>query len=215
MVGSMKSEAVQKRYDWYSRFYDIFESPMEQMTFKHLQKEVIGSLRGNILEVGVGTGKNVPYYTTSSEVIGIDISPQMLRKAKEKLIIFRGKSIEFHQMNVQQLKFEENKFDTVVCTFVLCSVPDPIIAVKEMLRVLKPDGQLILLEHVLSKMPLLKVVLKIFNPFTRGIFGYNIDRDTITNLKQGNSLILKDQNLTKTDILKFLICQKPVSNFQD
>ena len=105
-------------------------------------------------------------------------------------------------------KFEDNNFDTVVCTFVLCSVPNPVVAVKEMLRVLKPDGRLILLEHVLSKMPLIAFIQRLFNPFTRGIFGYNIDRDTVTYLKQGNALILKDQNLTKSDILKFLICKK-------
>jgi ubiquinone/menaquinone biosynthesis C-methylase UbiE len=211
----MRIEAVRKRYDWYSRFYDIFESPMEQMTFRHLRKEVIGSLNGKILEVGVGTGKNVPYYPSSSEVIGIDISPQMLRKTKEKVTMFRGRSIKLSQMNVQHLTFAENYFDTVVCTFVLCSVPDPIIAVKEMLRVLKPDGQLILLEHVLSKIPLIAVIQKLFNPFTRGIFGYNIDRDTITNLKYGNALIFKIQNLTKTDILKFLICKKPIFDFKE
>jgi ubiquinone/menaquinone biosynthesis C-methylase UbiE len=211
----MRIEAVRKRYDWYSRFYDIFESPMEQMTFRHLRKEVIGSLNGKILEVGVGTGKNVPYYPSSSEVIGIDISPQMLRKTKEKVTMFRGRSIKLSQMNVQHLTFAENYFDTVVCTFVLCSVPDPIIAVREMLRVLKPDGQLILLEHVLSKIPLIAVIQKLFNPFTRGIFGYNIDRDTITNLKYGNALIFKIQNLTKTDILKFLICKKPIFDFKE
>jgi ubiquinone/menaquinone biosynthesis C-methylase UbiE len=211
----MRIEAVRKRYDWYSRFYDIFESPMEQMTFRHLRKEVIGSLNGKILEVGVGTGKNVPYYPSSSEVIGIDISPQMLRKSKEKVTMFRGRSIKLSQMNVQHLTFAENYFDTVVCTFVLCSVPDPIIAVREMLRVLKPDGQLILLEHVLSKIPLIAVIQKLFNPFTRGIFGYNIDRDTITNLKYGNALIFKIQNLTKTDILKFLICKKPIFDFKE
>jgi demethylmenaquinone methyltransferase/2-methoxy-6-polyprenyl-1,4-benzoquinol methylase len=132
----------------------------------------------------------------------------MLRKAEEKVYLFMGKFITLRRMNVQHLTFKDNTFDTVVCTFVLCSVPDPIIAVKEMLRVLKPNGQIILLEHVLSKMPLIALIQKIFNPFTRGIFGYNIDRDTITNLRKGNAFILNNHNLTKTDILKLIICKK-------
>jgi demethylmenaquinone methyltransferase/2-methoxy-6-polyprenyl-1,4-benzoquinol methylase len=115
-------------------------------------------------------------------------------------------------MNAEQLMFEDDTFDIVVCTFVLCSVPNPIQAIQEMFRVLKPKGKLILLEHVLSEMPLISFVQKVFNPFTRGIFGYNIDRDTIRNIKRGHAIILKNQNLTRTDILKFFVCEKPSPN---
>jgi ubiquinone/menaquinone biosynthesis C-methylase UbiE len=204
----MRIEAVQKRYDWYSRFYDKFEAPIEQMAFKSIRKKVIGALSGQILEVGVGSGKNLPYYRSSTHVIGIDISPQMLRKAQEKSATFHGEFIELQRMNVEQLIFENDTFDIVVCTFVLCSVPNPIQAIQEIFRVLKPNRRLILLEHVLSKMSLISFLQKVFNPFTRGIFGYNIDRDTIRNIKRGHGIILKDQNLTKTDILKLIICEK-------
>ncbi|MHA2225062.1 MAG: class I SAM-dependent methyltransferase [Candidatus Hodarchaeales archaeon] len=204
----MKIEAVQKRYDWYSRFYDKFEAPMEQMAFKPLRKKVIGSLYGQILEVGVGSGKNLPYYRSSARVIGIDISPQMLKKVREKNSTFHGESLELKRMNAEQLMLKDATFDIVVCTFVLCSVPNPIQAIQEMFRVLKPNGRLILLEHVLSEMPLLAFLQKVFNPFTRGIFGYNIDRDTVKNIKRVKGVIVNDQNLTKTDILKFIVCRK-------
>lgn len=204
----MKIDAVQKRYDRYSRFYDKFEGAMEQMAFKSIRKKVIGALSGQILEIGVGSGKNLPYYRSSAQVVGIDISPQMLRKAREKVSAFHGEYLELKRMNAEQLMFENDTFDIVVCTFVLCSVPNPIQAIQEMLRVLKPNGRLILLEHVLSEMPLIAFVQKVFNPFTRGIFGYNIDRDTVKNIKRGHGVILKNQNLTKTDILKFIVCEK-------
>lgn len=204
----MDIKAVQKRYDWYSRFYDTFEASMEQMVFRNLRRQIIGSLHGLILEVGIGTGKNIPYYQSQARVIGIDISPKMLIKAQQKVSSFRGVNIELKQMNVENLAFEDGTFDTVICTFVLCSVPDPIRAIQEMLRVLKPNGHLLLLEHVLSQMPLIALFQKLFNPFTRGIFGYNIDRDTVRNIERGHGIILKDQNLTKTDILKFLACKK-------
>jgi ubiquinone/menaquinone biosynthesis C-methylase UbiE len=208
----MRIEVVQKRYDWYSRFYDKFEAPMEQMAFKPIRKTVIGALSGQILEVGVGSGKNLPYYRSSARVIGIDISPQMLRKAQEKSATFHGESLELKRMNVEQLMFEDDTFDIVVCTFVLCSVTNPIQAIQEIFRVLKPNGRLILLEHVLSKIPLIAFIQKVFNPFTRGIFSYNIDRDTVKNIERGHGIILKNQNLTKTDILKFIVCEKSHPN---
>jgi ubiquinone/menaquinone biosynthesis C-methylase UbiE len=90
----MRIKAVQKRYDWYSRFYDKFEAPMEQIAFKYIREKVLGALSGQILEIGVGSGKNLPYYRSSTRVIGIDISPQMLRKAQERSATFHGEFLK-------------------------------------------------------------------------------------------------------------------------
>ncbi|MFW9854018.1 MAG: class I SAM-dependent methyltransferase [Candidatus Thorarchaeota archaeon] len=211
----MNISSVRKRYDWYSRFYDKFEQPMEQMVFRDLRSLIIGALKGKILEVGVGTGKNIQYYQSHTQVIGVDISPNMLKKAKQKISSFHGNKIELKLMDAEELSFKDETFNIVLCTFVLCSVPNPANAIQEMLRVLRSRGRLILLEHVLSKMSLIAYLQKIANPFTRGIFGFNIDRDTLEILKQENVLILKDQNLTKTDILKFLVCEKPNQKIVD
>ncbi|MFX0095702.1 MAG: class I SAM-dependent methyltransferase [Candidatus Hodarchaeota archaeon] len=206
----MKTESVKKKYNWYSKIYDRFEAPMEEMIFQDLRKQIIGSLKGLILEIGVGTGKNLPYYHSQAHVIGIDISPGMLARANQKVSTFQGKELQLRLMNGEHLDFRDNSFDNIICTFVLCSVSDPIRAIEEMLRVLKKEGRLILLEHVLSKMPLIALGQKLLNPFIRGIFGFNIDRDTISNVKKNKTVILKDQNLTKTDILKFIVCKKPI-----
>ncbi|MFW9990599.1 MAG: class I SAM-dependent methyltransferase [Candidatus Odinarchaeota archaeon] len=204
----MKLEAVRKRYDRYSRFYDRFEGRMEQIVFQNLREQVIGSLKGNVLEIGVGTGKNLPHYHPGTEVTGIDISRGMLVKARNRLPLFRGESIELRLMDAGELAFNDGMFDTVVCTFVLCSVPAPVRAVTEMLRVLKPGGWIILLEHVLSKMPLVALGQRLLNPLTRGLLGYNIDRDTVNILRRASAVIMKDQDLTKTDLLKLIICRR-------
>jgi len=201
-------KTIQKRYDWYSSFYDKFEAPMEQMAFSLLRTKVMGSLKGNVLEVGVGTGKNLPYYRSRTKVTGIDISPGMLGKAKKKVRTLRLKNIELRLMNAEKMSFEDETFDTVVCTFVLCSVPEPVKAIKEMLRVLKPNGNIIMLEHVISQMPLMALFQKVFNPFTRGIFGFNIDRDTVDNVRKAGGVLKKDKNLTRTDILKLVVFVK-------
>ncbi|MHA1214987.1 MAG: class I SAM-dependent methyltransferase [Candidatus Hodarchaeales archaeon] len=204
----MELKTIQKRYDWYSSFYDKFEAPMEQMAFSLLRTKVMGSLKGNVLEVGVGTGKNLPYYRSRTKVTGIDISPGMLGKAKKKVRTLRLKNIELRLMNAEKMSFEDETFDTVVCTFVLCSVPEPVKAIKEMLRVLKPNGNIIMLEHVISQMPLMALFQKVFNPFTRGIFGFNIDRDTVDNVRKAGGVLKKDKNLTRTDILKLVVFVK-------
>ncbi|MHA1228243.1 MAG: class I SAM-dependent methyltransferase, partial [Candidatus Hodarchaeales archaeon] len=141
---------------------------------------------------GVGTGKNLPYYRSRTKVTGIDISPGMLGKAKKKVRTLRLKNIELRLMNAEKMSFEDETFDTVVCTFVLCSVPEPVKAIKEMLRVLKPNGNIIMLEHVISQMPLMALFQKVFNPFTRGIFGFNIDRDTVDNVRKAGGVLKKD-----------------------
>ncbi|MHA1972059.1 MAG: class I SAM-dependent methyltransferase [Candidatus Hodarchaeales archaeon] len=205
----MELKTIQKRYNWYSNFYDKFEAPMEKMAFKLLRKRIMGSLQGKILEVGVGTGKNLPYYQSTTKVIGIDISTGMLSKATNRVKRLKLRNVELNLMNVENLLFEDNTFDTIVCTFVLCSVSDLIKAVMEMLRVLKPDGNIIMLEHVLSQMPLMALFQKLFNPFTRGKFGFNIDRNTVANVQKAGGILKKDKNLTKTDILKLVVfCKK-------
>ncbi|MBR9700100.1 methyltransferase domain-containing protein [Candidatus Woesearchaeota archaeon] len=75
---------TQKRYNRFARFYDGMETLVEKRLFKKLRKHTLSKLTGNILEIGVGTGKNLPYYNSKANVTGIDLSPKMLEKAKEK-----------------------------------------------------------------------------------------------------------------------------------
>ncbi len=99
------------------------------------------------LEVGVGTGKNLPYYPREVEITAIDFSPGMLKRARKKAST-DDLRVALIEMDVQQLDFPDNYFDTVFATFVFCSVPDPVAGLKELKRVCKPEGKLLLLEHM-------------------------------------------------------------------
>ena len=87
-------------------------------------------------------------------------------------------------MDAENMKFRNNSFDTVLCTFILCSVPNPVKALKEMRRVCKPNGRIIMVEHVLSKNWLIALWQKLHNPITRWLVGININRDTAGNIRK-------------------------------
>src|SRR3989304_3944256 len=173
------TEVIRHRYDRYSKFYDIFEAPMEMLSGKW-RKKLIKFSTGKVLEVGVGTGKNVKYYPNGIDLTAIDFSKGMLSKAIQK---YKDKSnIKFIQMDIQATNFESNTFDTVIASYVFCSVPDPIKELKEIKRICRNDGKIILLEHVRSDNRLIGVLMDLINPMIVRLLGFNINRNTEHNV---------------------------------
>lgn len=111
---------TRKRYNRTAQFYDI----MDRMIKPDLRKKVLSEAEGKVLEVGVGTGKNLEYYSPDCQVIGIDLSPGMLAKAKAKAQRLQV-NISLQEMDAQELQFPDHFFDTVVatCVFVLYRIP--------------------------------------------------------------------------------------------
>ena len=148
----MKSDsaAIKKKYDRLAPYFEGLEAVMEGLFFKNWRKKLWEKVDGyHILEVGVGTGKNFDYYPADARITAIDFSREMLKQAERKKDR-KNISVELDLMDVQSLCFADNSFDTVIGSFVFCSVPLPLKGLKELYRVCKPGGQVILLEHVLS-----------------------------------------------------------------
>jgi ubiquinone/menaquinone biosynthesis C-methylase UbiE len=203
-IMSNTSDSIRKRYNRIARYFEITESMMEKGKMSLWRKAVWNEAYGKVLEVGVGTGKNIQYYPKHVEVSAIDFSEKMLEFAREKASIY-GKKVDLRLMDVQALDFADETFDTIITTCVFCSVPDPIKGLKELKRVCKKNGQIIMLEHVRSKKPLVGTIMDLLNPIVVRIVGANINRNTIENLKQSgiNVKIEKDLML---DIVKHLKC---------
>lgn len=203
-----KTSKTIKRYNRISRFYNLMEKSMSSGT-NRWRNQLFSKIKGpKVLEVGVGTGINLPHYPRNLEITGIDFSPGMLqhaRKVAEQLDF----PIELMEMDVQSLTFADGTFDTVITTCVFCSVPNPIMGLREIHRVLKPDGQLLMLEHVLSCRVGMRQMMNLMNPLVVSITGANINRDTRSNLQEAGFSV-EEEDLW-FDILKIFVARPMIS----
>lgn len=136
---------MQQSYDKHADRYDRMLAPVERRYLGKLRRETLSLLPndGTILEIGAGTGANFNFYPNCRQAIASEISFNMIEIAKGK-----SASISLVQADAQDLPFPANHFDAAFATLVFCSVPDPAKALAEIIRILKPGGRIILLEHV-------------------------------------------------------------------
>ncbi|MGM0365163.1 MAG: class I SAM-dependent methyltransferase [Actinomycetota bacterium] len=199
---------VEKKYDRNARFYDFFEFPLERMVYSKWRKKYFSPLEGKILEVGVGTGKNIDYYHPQAEVTAIDFSAGMLEKARRKLAASGRKNVILAKMDVEDLAFKSGLFDYVIASTVFCSVPHPLKGLKEINRVLKPGAKAVMIEHVLSKRKATSLLQNLFNPLVKSITGVSINRDTAASIREAGMELVAEKDLAMGDVFKLFVAQK-------
>ena len=194
---------TRKRYDRLATFYDLMEKPLERLQFAQWRAKLKERIHGDrILEVGIGTGKNIHYYPKHVEVTAIDISPRMLSRATKKVKASRV-DVDLVEMDVQNLAFSDRSFDIVFATFVFCSVPDPVEGLRELHRVCRPDGRLFLLEHMRPNNPILGSLFDLLNPLVVRMMGANINRRTVENIYHSGWKVLVEEDLL-SDVVKWI-----------
>jgi ubiquinone/menaquinone biosynthesis C-methylase UbiE len=191
----LESLRIKRRYDLISNLYDLIQFPVEMLFFAPWRKMIFSEVKAErILEIGVGTGRNFKFYPTgNSEKFGIDLSESMLALAKAKAKKYKLR-INLLGMDLEKLDFVNDFFDVVVGTFIFCTVANPISCLKEVRRVLKPEGKLYLLEHMRPDNKILGKLFDWVTPWVRW-FGPNLNRKTIENLKEADFQIERVQNL--------------------
>jgi ubiquinone/menaquinone biosynthesis C-methylase UbiE len=143
---------------------------------------VVGQASGDILEIGVGTGRNLPLYPPGARLTAVDISPRMLAIADAQARAL-GIDIELALADAQALTFEDATFDTVVCTLALCSIPDDRAAIAEVFRVLRPGGRFVLIEHVRSHHRVVRGIERALERRSVPRTGDHLTRDPLDHLE--------------------------------
>jgi phosphatidylethanolamine/phosphatidyl-N-methylethanolamine N-methyltransferase len=178
------TEMVRRRYNLVAPLYDSMEGLVERSRYTRWRDFLWSKVEGTrILEVGVGTGKNLQYYPAGAELTAIDLSERMLERAKRKA---SEQKLEVHlqQMDVQRLEFADESFDSVVASFVFCAVPDPVRGLMEVKRVCKEGGKVVLMEHMRSPNRILNLFMDLINLGSAHIMGENVNRRTVDNVRK-------------------------------
>lgn len=187
----------------FARFYDPFMESMEQKVLLRYRKQLLEPLQGNILEVGSGTGINFKLYPKGCKVIASEPSEHMLKYAQERMKMERVEAeIQLVLAGVGSDELEKyvpkEGFDAIVCTLVLCTIPKPEAAVASFKDWLKPNGKLIILEHVHGKSRRRKAVHNLINPaWKRFAEGCHINRDTAKMLRESGFTAEWEHDFTK------------------
>jgi len=204
------TEHTRSRYDVAAPIYDGLEWPLEQWLFRHWRAELWRTIDGpEVLEIGVGTGKNIPYYPEGVAVTAIDLSPKMLQRAKDTAQSFPEKDVTLREMDAQALEFPASTFDEVVATFVFCSVPDPVRGLREALRVVRPGGHLRLIEHMRAAPPWLARGMEVLDGPLHWFTGVHIARQTVENVRRAGWDVQEVESLSRTDLFRRVDARKP------
>ena len=150
---SSATERQRRVWDKRASRYDRSMGLMEKIFFKGGREWVCSQATGDVLEVAIGTGRNLPFHPAGIRLTGVELSTEMLAIARQRVQEL-GREIDLRQGDAQALPFADESFDTVVCTLSLCGIPDDRKAVAEMRRVLRPGGRLLLLDHVRATSPI-------------------------------------------------------------
>lgn len=200
---------TQRRYDLWASIYDYAEWPAERLLFRSWREQLWAPVEGpEVLEIGVGTGKNMPYYPDGAHVTAIDLSPKMVERARRRAQQFPEKDITIREMDVQGGDFSAAHFDEVVATMVFCSVPDPVLGLREARRVTKPGGHLRLLEHMRASPPLLARLMDRLDAPVHWAAGMHIARETVDNVRRAGWNVKTVSPLTRGDIFRRIVARK-------
>jgi ubiquinone/menaquinone biosynthesis C-methylase UbiE len=173
-----ETDRIRRIYAERAATYDRSLGVVERLVIDPFRRRYGSLLSGETLDVGIGTGLNLPYYSPAiTRAVGVDLSPEMLRQTESRAAAL-GVPIALVTADAEALPFPDATFDTVGISLALCTIPDPASALRELARVCRPDGRVILLEHVRATAPPLAALQRLLSPLNERAVGCHLDRDT-------------------------------------
>jgi ubiquinone/menaquinone biosynthesis C-methylase UbiE len=202
-----ETERVRRIWEKLAPRYDKDIMRFEKILFSGGREWVCSQARGEVIDIGVGTGRNLEHYPKGIRLTGIDISAPMLDIARHRASRL-GREVDLREGDAQALEFANANFDTVVFTLSLCSIPDDGKAISEAKRVLRPGGQLLLLEHVASPRWLVRTVQRLLDWITVRTVGDHLVRDPLVHV-QAQGFAVERMDRLKWGIVERVAARKP------
>jgi ubiquinone/menaquinone biosynthesis C-methylase UbiE len=205
--GPEDMERLRRYWDKHSGSYDRQMAFAERKLFGDSRQWVCGQAVGDVLEVGVGTGLNLGGYPEDVSITGVDLSPAMLEHARQRAAA-SGRKVTLQVGDAHRLEFPDASFDTVVCTFSLCAIPDERRAIAEMWRVLRPGGQLRLADHVVSTSAPVRLLQRMLELVSIPVGGEHFRRRPVVHVR-GQGFAIEQQERFKLGIVERVAARKP------
>lgn len=194
-------------YDAMAPRYDRLIAVAERVLLGEGRRWACAQATGRVLEVAIGTGRNLPFYRPGIHLTGVDLSPKMLDRARARAEE-HSLPVELQLGDAQHLTHGDASFDTVVATLTLCSIPDDGAAVAEMARVLRPGGRLILLDHVASANPVVGAIQRLLDPVLVRLQADHLMREPETAVRDAG-LVIEELDRSRWGIVLRLAAGKP------
>ena len=203
----MENERVRDVYDRVAPRYDRGIRLVEKLLLGDGRRWVCAQARGDVLEVAVGTGRNLPDYPEGVRLTGVELSPAMLNVARQRAEVL-GRAVDLRLGDAQALEFPDASFDTVVFTLALCSIPDDRAAIAEAGRVLRPGGTMLLLEHVRSPLRSVRAIQHLLEPLFLRLAADHLLREPLEHLMAAGFEILQ-QERSRLGVVERVSARKP------
>ena len=198
MDRALEKRQVKRAYKFYAPAYDfvfdwIFHPGREQaMRLLDVKRN------DHVLEVGIGTGLNLPLYPTHCHITGIDLSEEMLEKAQDKVIELGLISVTLKVMDATVMDFGDSEFDSAVATYTISAVPDPVGVLREMRRVVKPGGSIVLLNHFRSERRVVGRLEDLVSPVCTRLAGSPTCPSSLCSSRSGSFRISRPRSICST-----------------
>ena len=203
-------DRIRAVYDRRAGTYDRSVGRAERLMLGDLRSAFGAELRGETLEAAIGSGLNLPYYSVGvTRAVGVDLSRGMLAEAARRAAALK-RPIALVQADAECLPFADASFDTVAISLALCTVPDPVAAMRELARVCRPDGRVVLLEHVRSPVGPVYAVERLLSPLQERFIGCHLTRKTI-DVARRLGFTVESERQRLFGVFRLVVARPPVA----
>jgi phosphatidylethanolamine/phosphatidyl-N-methylethanolamine N-methyltransferase len=207
-VANLDGHVIERLYERCASFYDQLCGPLLQDGRREAMRDLALRPGDKILEIGFGTGLMAPLYPPDCKVTGIDVSAPMLREATKHIDSASRRNIQLLHMDAANLTFPDESFDVVYAAYVISVVPDPLAVLRQMRRVCRVGGRVVLLNHFLSDIPFFARVERLISPLTTARLGFRTDLDARRLLARTRLRLVSMRKVNKPRIWTLVHCRR-------